>query len=219
MEEQIIKYLKFRKPQEYEYWLNIYRSEENLKFNADLERKAKKYCSPTEKSYLWLTLSPDKFLRNMEYTPENVNALSTWCKKWFENFMGYGAYEYVVENGSEGDHLHVHALIEMKNSHKHAEKLKKSWNRHFPNNQLLTSVDATTKAYHNRKNIPTSKWIAGKHKGEYCYANFKSDSIDQDGVFILQDKINYMDNSKKGCHENLSDTGVRGSRGVLSDIS
>jgi hypothetical protein len=208
MEEQIIKYLKFRKTDDWEYWLNIYRSEENLKFNADLERKAKKYCCPPEKSYLWLTLSPDKYLRNMEYTPENVNALSTWCKNWFENFMGYGAYEYVVENGSEGDHLHVHALIEMKNSHKHAEKLKKSWNRHFPNNQLLTSVDATSKAYHN-----------GTKKGEYCYANFKSNSIDKDGVFILQDKINYMDNSKKGCHENLSDTGVRGSRGVLSDIS
>ena len=37
------------------------------------------------KSYLYLTLSPDKILRNMDNTPENCAALNTWCKNWFAN--------------------------------------------------------------------------------------------------------------------------------------
>lgn len=184
-----------------------------------LEKEMKKYYAPKKTSYLWLTLSPDKLLRNMDVTPEMVNKLHTWCENWFSTGRWYGDYIYVLECGSQGDHLHVHALLEMKSSHKHAELLKKSWAKHFPAHQLLTSVDATTKAYHNRKNIPTSQWIAGKHKGEYCYANFKEDSVDQEERLILNDKRDYMVNDLKSSHENLFDLGVRGSRGVLSDKS
>lgn len=215
MDEKIINYLKWRvvdlgkNPDEWEMWYDVYKSKENEKFNSDLRRKANKYCNPPRRSFLWLTLSPDKFLRNMDNTPENLQALGSWCENWFShNPKYYGSYSWVVENGSEGNHLHVHALLEMKSSHKHAEKLKQSWARHFPNHQLLTSVDATTEAYHN-----------GTKKGEYCYANFMEDAIDKDGKVILQDKLLYMENEKKGCHENLSDTGFRGSRGFLSDNS
>jgi hypothetical protein len=90
----------------------------------------------------------------------------------------------------------------MKNSHKHADKLKKSWAKHFPNHQLLTSVDATTKAYKNKKK-----------RGEYCYASFNKDSTDPEGNNILEDKLDYMINEKKSSHENLFETGFRGSRG------
>ena len=98
----------------------------------------------------------------------------------------------------------------MKSSHKHAQKLKQSWARHFPNHQLLTAVDTNSSAYQNRDKIPKSRWIAGKHKGEYCYKRF-------DDAMYLQDRFDYMINEKKGSHENLSDTGVRGSRGFLTD--
>lgn len=176
----------------FDYPLSVYPSVLN---------KYKKLGVKKDKSFMWLTLSPDKFQRNMDNNPQNLKALGDWCENWFKhNPSMYNGYKYVVENGSSGDHLHVHAIIDFKNSHKHAEKLKRSWNRCFPNHQLLTSVNQLTQAYKN-----------GTKKGEYCYANF-SDPL------ILQDKLDYLEDEKKGCHQNLSDTGVRGSGGVLSDI-
>ena len=62
MEEKIINYLKFRKPDEWEMWLDVYKNEKNEKFNSDIRRKANLFCNPPKKNYLWLTLSPDKFL-------------------------------------------------------------------------------------------------------------------------------------------------------------
>jgi hypothetical protein len=138
----------------------------------------------------------------METNEENLEALNSWCHNWFSNGLWYGNYSYVVEVGPDGDHPHVHAILEMKNSHKHADKLKKSWAKHFPNHQLLTSVDATTKAYKNKKK-----------RGEYCYASFNKDSTDPEGNNILEDKLDYMINEKKSSHENLFETGFRGSRG------
>ena len=115
----------------------------------------KTLCS--KKSFMYLTLSPDKYLRNLDNTPENVDTLHTWCEKWFaQNKKYYGDYCYVVECGSQGDHLHVHAICELKCSHKHAENLKKFWAKYFPNNQLLTTVDCSTKAYKS-----------GNKRGEY----------------------------------------------------
>lgn len=212
IEEMVIKYLKSNpgNTQSWEYWYEIYMNKESAKFNTNIERKAKKFCNPT-KNFLWLTLSPDKFLRNMDNTIPNLNALNTWCMNWFENYLGYGDYSWVIENGSEGDHLHVHALLEMKDSLKHAKNIKNNWNKHFPNNQLVTSVNMVTKAYQNRHNIPKVNWKHGVHKGEYCYASFGDTTI-------AHDKLTYMDNEKKGSHENLSDTGFRGFRGFQSDI-
>lgn len=197
---EIMEYLKNVRESkgDWEYWYDIYQSEECLRFNKIVERKTKKMFN-TKKNYLWLTLSPDKLLRNIDNTPEMLKQLSIWCENWFGHYLGYGEYSYVVENGSNGDHLHIHAVVEIKNSHKHAERLKKSWNRHFPKSQLLTSVDASSQAYKN-----------GTKRGEYCYMRF-------DDPVILKDKLTYMINEKKGCHENLCDTGVRGSRGFLTD--
>lgn len=193
--EEIINYLKDIKPNDWEYWLDIYNSEESIKFNQNLKNKARKFARKGEKSYLWLTLSPDKYLRNMDNNIDNLNGLKHWCMKWFDNNpIHYGDYAWVVENGSQGDHLHVHAILEMKDAKHHARNLKRSWAKHFPNNQLMTSVDASSMAYRKGK------------KGEYCYANFKD-------PLILSDKLDYLINEKKGCHENHSDTGVRGSRG------
>lgn len=202
IDEMVIEYLKSNpgNTQSWEYWYKVYKNDGCKIFNANIERKAKKFCKPKVKSYLWLTLSPDKYLRNMDNNPGNLQALGDWCANWFENNPKfYGDYSWVVENGSEGDHLHVHCVCEMKSSHKHAELIKKSWARHFPNNQLITSVDANCKAYKN-----------GTQKGEYCYKRF-------DDPLYLQERLTYMVNEKKGSHENLTDTGVRGSRGFLTD--
>lgn len=175
----------------YDFPLSVYPS---------VKKKWIKSIKDKDRTFMWLTLSPDKFLRNLENNESNLNALGKWCENWFKyNPNMYNGYKYVLENGSAGDHLHVHAILDMKNSHKHAEKLKRSWARTFPNNQLLTTVNQLSKAYKS-----------GSKKGEYCYASFTD-------PLILQDKLDYMENEKKGCHENLSDTGVRGSGGVLSD--
>lgn len=149
--------------------------------------KYKRDCKSKQRTWIWLTLSPDKFQRNLDNTPENLAALNTWCTKWFNSHSPYyHAYSWIIENGSNGDHLHVHAICEMKNSHKHAENLKKFWKKYFPNNQLL-------------------------NKNEYYSKTFTDE-------LILQDKLIYMDNEKKGYHENLSPTGCSGSHGVLSYI-
>lgn len=201
MDDEIIAYLKKSREgkDDWEYWYKIYLNSESESFNKAVKKNASKMFSKPKTSYLWLTLSPDKLLRNMDNTPENLEALNKWASNWFENYLGYGDYAWVAENGSEGDHLHIHCVLEMKNSHKHAEKLKRSWNKHFPNNQLLTSVDCSTKAYRN-----------GTKRGEYCYLRF-------DDPAILHDKLTYMNNEMKASHENLCDTGVRGSRGFLTD--
>ena len=95
MDAKIINYLKFRvvdlgkDPDEWKMWYDVYKNEKNEKFNSDLRRKANIYCNPPKKNYLWLTLSPDKFLRNMDNTPENLQALGTWCENWFANNPKY----------------------------------------------------------------------------------------------------------------------------------
>ncbi len=150
-----------------------------------------------KKSYLYLTLSPDKFLRNIECTKQNLEELDRWCNNWFKfNKKHYGPdWCYVVEVGSNGDHGHVHAIVEIRNSHKHAEALKASWKRTFPNNQLLTS-----------KNLG----IKDNSRGEYCYLR-----IDRDD--ILFDKLNYFINDRKATHINLYDPGLTGSGGLFTD--
>lgn len=145
-----------------------------------------------KKSYLYLTLSPDKCLRNIDVTPENIQNMKQWADKWFEyNPKYYGNYKWVIEGGSQNDHLHLHAVCEMVGSHKHAERLKASWKKFFPNNQLLTTLNLQ-----NRN---------GK-RGEYCYLSFDSSEI-------LKDKLDYFNNENKNLHENLVDLGVSGSRG------
>lgn len=156
---------------------------------------------PQKKIYMWLTMSPDKIHRNIDNTPENVKAVADWCNKWFKYANHYGDYAWVVECGSQGDHIHAHAIVEMKNSDKHADNLKKSWNKHFPKHQLLTSVDANTKAYKN-----------GTKRGEYCYKKI-------DKWEYVQERLDYLENEKKGTHENLVDLGFRDSRGFLTDNS
>lgn len=143
-------------------------------------------------NYLYLTLSPDKLLRNLIVSKSNKLALEKWCKNWFEyNPKYYGDYAWVIEGGSNNDHLHVHAVVELLSSHKHAEKLKKSWARTFPNNQLITTLNLQNR---------------GNKRGEYAYLQF-------DRPEILKDKLAYFENEKKGIHENLVDLGLRGSRG------
>jgi hypothetical protein len=148
-------------------------------------------------TYLYLTLSPDKFLRNIDPTKENLQAIQRWCEKWFtRNPKYYGKdYCWVVEVGSDGQHPHIHCLVELKTSHKHAQNLKKAWARAFPKSQLLTT-----------KNLSSSK----DARGEYTYLRI-------DDPKIIQDKLEYFENDKKGLlHENLYDTGLRGSGGIFS---
>lgn len=152
---------------------------------------------PQKKSYLYLTLSPDKYLRNLEPTDSNIENLNKWCDKWFnQDKKFYNQFAWVIESGSHEDHLHVHAVMEMKSSKHHARNLKEFWKKYFPNNQLLTKKNLSSK---------------DSSRGEYCYLQFDRDDI-------LTDKLEYFENEKKGTHENLKDLGLRGSRGFLTDI-
>lgn len=165
-----------------------------------IENKYKKLTVKKQRSYIYLTLSPGTYIpaekkwggRNLSNTPENLAELKRWCERWFsKSNKFYSAVSWVVENGSKGDHLHVHAICEMITSHKHAERLKNFWKRFFPNNQLL---------------------LSGNKKGnEYDSHSFHQPEI-------LLDKLNYFENELKGSHMNHSDLGVRGSVGALSDI-
>lgn len=147
-----------------------------------------------KQAYLYLTLSPDKKLRNLP--KEATDDLFDWCKNWFEyNPKYYGNYAWVVESGSKNDHLHVHAVVELLHSHKHAEKLKRSWARSFPKSQLLTTLNLNSR---------------GNKRGEYAYLNFYDEKI-------LQDKLDYFINERKGIHMNEVDLGLRGSRGFVDD--
>lgn len=158
-----------------------------------IERLAKK----DKKNYLYITLSPDKKLRNLDRTPSNLENLTEWCEKWFHpSNKFYEKYSWVIESGSHGDHLHVHAVMEMKTSHKHAERLKNFWKKYFPNNQLLTTLNLSSKDK--------------KKRGEYAYLRFDDEQI-------LFQKIEYFINESKGDHENLIDEGLRGSHGFLTD--
>lgn len=159
------------------------------------DRWEKKRAKKQMKNYLYLTLSPDKLLRNIDNTDVNKKHLTNWCEDWFKWGLKrwYNGYRYEIECGSHGDHLHVHCVMEMRSSHKHAETLKKSWGRTFPNSQLITTLNLSG---------------ASKGRGEYAYLRF-------DDPKILEDKLQYFDNSQKGCHENLVDLGLRGSGGSL----
>ena len=158
------------------------------------EAWAKKIKKNNKKNYLYLTLSPDKYLRNLDRTDENLKNLNLFCEKWFnQDKIYYEKFAWVIESGSNGDHLHVHCVCEMKTSHKHARKLKAYWAKWFPNNQLMTSISLNGKT---------------KGRGEYCWFTF-------DKQEILEDKLEYFKNESKGTHSNLIDEGLRGLRGFL----
>ena len=161
-----------------------------IQFDEFVKRKQKK----ENKNYLYVTLSPDKFLRNLEVTEHNKKALHDWCERWFwgASKKWYKGYQYVIEGGSKNDHLHVHFVVELKSSHKHAEQLKRSWARTFPDNQLLSTLN-----------------LQMKGRGEYAYLRFDDETI-------LEDKLTYFSNERKGTHENLVDLGLRGSGGSLT---
>jgi hypothetical protein len=150
-----------------------------------------------KKSYLYLTLSPDKYLRNIEPTKENYEELARWATKWFGyNKKMYGEdYAWVVETGSgPEEHPHIHALVEIKDSRKHAKKLKDSWKKTFPKSELLTT-----------KNLSQNN----TKRGEYCYL------VIDDPKYIKQ-KLEYFVNAKKGYdHENVRDLGLAGQGGAF----
>lgn len=161
-----------------------------------------------KKKFLYLTLSPDKKIRNLDRTETNLNALVEWCDKWFnKDKKYYNAFHYVIESGSKGDHLHIHAILDMKTTHKHAERLKRSWAKYFPNNQLLTTLNLAVK--YKCLKCKTKSCLNFKHRGEYCYLCI-------DDKVILQDKINYFTNSEKGSHANLIDEHQSGFRGAFT---
>lgn len=163
--------------QQFKMWkgMKIYDDEWNI-----IDRKISKM---NKLNYLYLTLSPDKFERNLKM--EQQNDLIEWCEKWFnsKNSFYHGGV-YIVENGTEGDHLHVHCVLNIKNSLKHAFKLKNFWAKYFPESPLLTSMNLCARSLRNSR-------------GEYCYAIITDRKI-------LQDKLEYFTNGEKGYHENHS---------------
>jgi hypothetical protein len=163
-----------------------YRLWDGMKIYDDEWHIIDKLIKKREKiNYLYLTLSPDKFSRNLPI--DRLDDLKDWCSKWFtekNNFYRGGVY--VIENGSKGDHLHVHALLKINNSTKHALKLKDYWSKYFPESPLLTSL-----------NLAARKLKGTGSRGEYCYANITDRKI-------LEDKLDYFTNDNKGFHENHS---------------
>jgi hypothetical protein len=171
--------------------------------NSQAEASYQKIVQMEEKknksNYLYLTLSPDKFIRNLLPDKANVDALHDWAQKWFKWGLKrwYKGYVFTIEGGSQHDHLHLHCVMEMKSSHKHAEILKRSWARTFPNNQLLTTLNLSSKPLNAKR-------------GEYAYLRF-------DDKDILKDKLDYFINAKKGeLHSNQIDLGLVGSGGSLT---
>lgn len=156
-------------------------------YTKNLEKKSRK-------NYLWLTLSPDKKLRNLLPNNENTNKLADWANSWFNYAMGrwYNGYIWVLEGAVNNDHLHLHSVIDLKSSHNHAEVLKRSWARTFPANQLETSVNIGHK---------------NKKRGEYAYMRF-------DDPMILADKMQYMRKTMDGDVEG-TDLGKSQSGGSL----
>lgn len=164
---------------EFRLWKDMKIYDDEYKIIDNLIKKRDKL------NYLYLTLSPDKFSRNLEL--HQLQHLKEWCESWFtekNNFYRGGVY--VIENGSKGDHLHVHALLSMNCSVKHALKLKQFWAKHFPDSPLLTSL-----------NLCARKLRGTDSRGEYCYAVITDRKI-------LQDKLEYFTDNQKGFHENAS---------------
>lgn len=134
---------------------------------------------------LYLTLSPDKFSRNLQM--DQLDDLKQWCSKWFTAKNKY--YEggvYVIENGSKGDHLHVHCLLQLRKADKHARALKSFWERWFPGSPLLTSLNLCARSLRGTDS-----------RGEYCYAIITDREI-------AKDKLEYFLDENKGAHENFS---------------
>jgi hypothetical protein len=168
------------------------KTEWEKQWSAKFRRKFNK-LSNISKTWIFITISPDKLHRNMLPTKENCEAVDKWCKSWFHyNPKFYGDYFYVLEGGSNNNHLHVHVLVESINSHKAAEKLKSSWKKSFPNHSLINSLSLN-------KN-------PGGKGGEYCSFHFNDPDI-------LKDKIDYLHNDRKGDHMNEVDLGYAGRRG------
>lgn len=164
----------------------------DLRWQKVFYRKYLKECR-INKNYIWITLSPDKKFRNMMPTKKNCEAVNEWIYNWLEyQKKFYGDYKYVLESGSNNEHLHVHFVAELLNSHKHAERLKSKWKRSFPKHELIKSL--------NLNKNPHGKG------GEYTSFHFNDPNI-------LKDKLDYMDNEKKGDHENEIDLGYSGRRG------
>lgn len=93
----------------------------------------KKYKINDFTGYTFLTLSPDHNLRNIEYTEENFLKLINFCKAQFTEF-NYSFWYWVIESGkNENDpHLHIHALIRIKNPRHHKRDLCCLWKKFFP---------------------------------------------------------------------------------------
>ena len=155
-------------------------------YSKKLEKKK------NQKNYLFLTLSPDKKLRNIEPTESNINFMHKWVETWCGYAMKkyYNGYRYAIESGH--GHLHVHLVIDLRRGRRHAEDLKKSWGRNYPNSQLLTTLNLGG---------------GSTHRGEYCYLRFDDEEI-------LQQKFEYLvDELKEEAHKNQHDLGLTGSGG------
>ena len=179
--ELFYKYLLEKYPSEMEKDPEEFYSE-CMALNLHKRKWFLKYRTPDRKNYLYLTLSPDKFKRNI---PESkLPDLMAWSEKWFSDKNEfYNGGVFVCEVGSDGNHPHIHALLDMKHSLKHALKLKKYWNKYFPDSPLLTSLNLCARGGKSNS------------RGEYCYANITDSEI-------VKDKLIYFNDEDKGSHEN-----------------
>ena len=154
---------------------------EDVTVSIELKKKINSFNHKENKIYHWYTIVTDE---RMPYTAEYIrkwrdfaeDVFETSAKKWFKETW------WVVESGKHinNPNLHLHALVEFKNSKHFRRDLLRKWKKYVPEAQY---------------NITHEKAIDMKtiDKTEY-----------------IKDKLDYMNNSLKGTHENFTDLGVKG---------
>lgn len=122
----------------FEYYINYKWNHEEMEdeyigYKKYIEKLDKKYKKNDYSGYTFITLSPDHKNRNIEYNEENFLKLIQFCKSQFTEF-NYSFFYWVIESGkNENDpHLHIHALVRIKNPRHHKRDLCCLWNKFFP---------------------------------------------------------------------------------------
>ncbi len=158
-------------------------------------RKLSKIENSDGDKFSWLTLSPDHLKRRVEYNGVNIIRLRDFCEN-----IGYlyHDYEYIIEAGKDvnNPHVHVHLLINIKNSKKHKQNLRAKWDQ-YVGLPICWNDDYDLRQWRKHEDMPTyDSWLG--------------------------EKLNYMINDRKGTHINFVDLdtvfpGARGGTGVSTD--
>jgi len=155
----------------------------------DLSRIMMKEYNIPNSTWNWITLSPRPFL---DYTKENQDKLVEFCEKIFID-INFNKCKWVIECGKHEDNpnLHIHALCNFSND-KVSKNFKRSVCALFKRMFKPSVID-----WKNSGGVGYHNVVIRKHNNKLYDT-------------MLKDKMDYMDNSEKGCHENFLDLGLKG---------